>query len=253
MQATMRAMTATRLAVEHGVRPNGASAVTVRDPSTGAAVECLMTQYEPVVYDTLAGFLPQRGARLAEAGSFRGGSAAVAWHGLRRRGSDAGAVLVCHDVFEPFALGADTVDIEAEFDATVRAWGIGGAVKVKGDSKRTAAVHAPGSLDYVFVDGDHTYSGALGDLRAFAPALRPAGWLVVQDCVGEVAAALETFLEHDDDTWHRVEVTPPDGHFVSVCHRDRGALAAFRAALCEALDRARAGEHEAFSFGPAPR
>ncbi len=242
-----------RLVVEHGVRPNGASAVTVRDPATGAAVECLMTQYEPVVYDTLAGFVPASGARLAEAGSFRGGSAAVLWHGLRRRGRDAGAVLACHDVFEPFSLGADTVDIEAEFDATVRAWGIEGAVKVKGDSKRTAGVHAPGSLDYVFVDGDHTYAGALGDLRAFAPALRPGGWLVVQDCVGDVAAALATFFESEAG-WHRVEITPPDGHFVSVCHRDPEALQSFAAALREALGRAGEGEHEAFSFaGPAPQ
>merc|ERR1740129_706130 len=40
---------------------------------------------------------------------------------------------------------------------------------------------APGSLDLVFVDGDHSLEGASVDIRAWWPALRPGGVLAGHD------------------------------------------------------------------------
>jgi hypothetical protein len=36
-------------------------------------------------------------------------------------------------------------------------------------------------LHVVYVDGDHTYNGACGDLHNFAPRIAPGGWLVMDD------------------------------------------------------------------------
>jgi predicted O-methyltransferase YrrM len=43
----------------------------------------------------------------------------------------------------------------------------------------------PGSVDLVFVDGDHSYEGARGDVDHWWPALRVGGHLVLHDAVFE--------------------------------------------------------------------
>mmetsp|Transcript_93858 Transcript_93858/g.297888 ORF Transcript_93858/g.297888 Transcript_93858/m.297888 type:complete len:185 (+) Transcript_93858:741-1295(+) len=48
-------------------------------------------------------------------------------------------------------------------------------------SVEAAAWVAPGSLDLVFVDGDHSYEGAEGDIQAWWPALRQGGVLAGHD------------------------------------------------------------------------
>jgi Methyltransferase domain len=40
---------------------------------------------------------------------------------------------------------------------------------------------ADGSLDWVYVDGDHTYDGVRADLEAWAPKLKPSGLLTGDD------------------------------------------------------------------------
>lgn len=199
---------------------DGRSVVDLHHAS-GTVTECLMSPMEPLVYDVLCDMLPPAGAA-AEIGSFRGGSAAVFLHGTARRGKDW--TLFAHDLFQPFRLGGRAVDIEAHFDQSTREWR-DRLVKVRGDSKATHAVHRDRSLGYVFVDGDHTYPGALADLRNFLPKLRADGWLVVQDSIGEVERALRDFLPGSSLVAARVD--PPVGHFVTVCHRDAEALDAF--------------------------
>jgi predicted O-methyltransferase YrrM len=44
-----------------------------------------------------------------------------------------------------------------------------------------AAAVADGSLDWVYVDGDHTYDGVRSDLEAWAPKLEPGGLLMGDD------------------------------------------------------------------------
>lgn len=61
-------------------------------------------------------------------------------------------------------------------------------------------------IDLLFIDGDHSYEGALADLRNFAPHVADGGWLLLHDCAcatnrlpheqhKDVSRALATFME----------------------------------------------------------
>jgi SAM-dependent methyltransferase len=192
--------------------------VLIPERIDGKRVECLMTDFEPLVYDAICDIL-QDGARCAEIGSFRGGSACVFSHGMKRRGKNF--VLACHDVFENFVVDGETHDIEKEFDEAIAEWGYETNVhKVKGDSKNTHNIHADNSLDYVFIDGDHSYEGALADIKNFSRALKPGGWLLVQDSQTEVLDAITDIF---GDTV-RLKLDPPVAHYLTVFNSDAGSL-----------------------------
>ena len=197
------------------------------------AVECLMSPLEPLCYEVVSRFL-EHGARAAEVGSYSGGSACILWHAMRRGGKDV--VLACHDLFRPFEIDGERRDIEPIFDANTEAWGVR-ALKVKGDSKVTHAIHQDGSLDYCFIDGDHSFEGALADIRNFLPKLKPGGWLVIQDCIGDVVRAAEA-ANLGGAGMHMLHIPPPYGHHVLVCHRDKAALAAYEDLLRQAISAA---------------
>lgn len=199
----------------------------LHDDGTPSGVECLMSPLEPLVYDTVCAFLPDN-TRAAEVGSFVGGSCCVVSHGMRRRGKRLD--LFCHDLFEPFELNGTVVDINKRFDEGVARWGFS-PTKVEGKSQDTAAIHPDASLDYCFVDGDHAYEGALADLASYAPKVKPDGWLVVQDCIDDVARAVQDSLLCDAGEWNAVMVQPPHGHYVLVCNRDAGLVDRFMKAL----------------------
>ena len=42
-------------------------------------------------------------------------------------------------------------------------------------------IDSDGSLDFVYIDGDHTLKGTNTDLAAWWPKLRPGGWLCGDD------------------------------------------------------------------------
>lgn len=49
-------------------------------------------------------------------------------------------------------------------------------------SPEAAQVFADGSLDWVYLDGDHTYEGITADLNAWWPKVKPGGLLTGDDC-----------------------------------------------------------------------
>lgn len=49
------------------------------------------------------------------------------------------------------------------------------------DSKRLAAEWQAGPVDVVFVDGDHSYEGACGDIEGWLPHIRKGGFMAVHD------------------------------------------------------------------------
>lgn len=52
---------------------------------------------------------------------------------------------------------------------------------IRAESVETAATVEPGSLDFVFIDADHSYLGCRCDIEAWRPALRPGGWMTGHD------------------------------------------------------------------------
>jgi predicted O-methyltransferase YrrM len=69
-------------------------------------------------------------------------------------------------------------------------------IPIRGDSKYTIGIHSDDSIDLAFIDGDHSYDGCLGDLRAVWPKMKKRGRVLVHDCcIKETMDAVRTFLK----------------------------------------------------------
>lgn len=53
------------------------------------------------------------------------------------------------------------------------------------DSLAAARAFAPASLDFVFIDADHSYEAVIADIEAWAPKVKPGGWLCGHDYADE--------------------------------------------------------------------
>ena len=56
-----------------------------------------------------------------------------------------------------------------------------GARLIMADSVEAASQIKDKSLDFVFIDGDHSYEGVRRDIRAWMPKVKPGGWLMGHD------------------------------------------------------------------------
>ena len=69
-------------------------------------------------------------------------------------------------------------------------------------SVEAAIGFADGSLDFVFVNGDHVYANVLADLQAWTPKLRPGGVMAGDDYgVADVDQAVREYYGSDFRTW----------------------------------------------------
>jgi predicted O-methyltransferase YrrM len=68
-------------------------------------------------------------------------------------------------------------------------------IPIRGDSAYTLGIHDPESIDLAFIDGDHTYEGALKDFRAIYPLMKKGGVILAHDCkMGDPALrSIQTF------------------------------------------------------------
>ena len=57
----------------------------------------------------------------------------------------------------------------------------GGAKVMVSDSVAAAGKVKDGYLDFVFIDGDHSYEGVARDIAAWLPKVKPGGWLMGHD------------------------------------------------------------------------
>jgi hypothetical protein len=66
------------------------------------------------------------------------------------------------------------------------------------DSAEAAATFADGSLDFVYLDGDHSFQGVMRDLAAWVPKVRPGGVIAGHDYYDKqpfaVRSAVRTFF-----------------------------------------------------------
>jgi predicted O-methyltransferase YrrM len=137
-------------------------------------------------------FAPGNG-RMVEIGSFQGGSSCFLAAGLKRRGQGR---LTCIDPFlggppwlgmaphqrtlEIFHNGIKACSVEDWIDARV------------GDSAAIAAIWPSEPVDVVFIDGDHSFLGALRDFESWLPKVEAGGLILIDntaDCPGVIELA----------------------------------------------------------------
>lgn len=78
-------------------------------------------------------------------------------------------------------------------------------IVIRGDSVDSASGFEDGSLDFVFIDADHRYEAALGDIKAWTPKVREGGIISGHDYnhsrfPGVIKAAHECFGDNVIDT-----------------------------------------------------
>jgi predicted O-methyltransferase YrrM len=56
-------------------------------------------------------------------------------------------------------------------------------------------------IDFLFIDGDHTYDGVKKDFELYSPCVKPGGLIVFHD----IAKHLEHFNCHVDDFWNEIK------------------------------------------------
>ena len=68
-------------------------------------------------------------------------------------------------------------------------------IPIRGDSVYTLNIHRDESIDLAFIDGDHSYEGALKDLNTVLPKMKKNGVILCHDCRpgSDVSKALREF------------------------------------------------------------
>lgn len=97
------------------------------------------------------------------------------------------------------------------------------------DSAVAASQVEDESLDFVFIDGDHTYEACKRDILAWLPKVKPAGWITghdyfefpgVKQAVDELLAPVSCANEYTDDVWARPKKLSADS--VTICCLKKG-------------------------------
>jgi predicted O-methyltransferase YrrM len=119
---------------------------------------------------------------LVEVGTFEGGAAVFLAGGLTRRG---GGELVCVDPHlggPPWLGMAPHQRTLAKFRRNVGYCGVADRVRpLVGDSAAVAAVWPAEPIDAAFIDGDHSFRGALRDFECWVPKVRAGGLVMIDD------------------------------------------------------------------------
>jgi predicted O-methyltransferase YrrM len=124
----------------------------------------------------------KEGSRYLETGSYLGGSALLV-------ALFSPATVWAHDIWETRLSGPneheslEVKDYLFEFYKMVKENKLENRIiPVRGDSKYTVGIHDDKSVDLAFIDGDHSYEGALGDLQKVYPKMKSGGTILVHDC-----------------------------------------------------------------------
>jgi len=121
----------------------------------------------------------QRGQVYVEIGSYHGSSACFIAHGIRLSAHSRGARLYCIDTWMNDAMTEGQLDTYQQFKENVSSYD-SLIVPVRALSVDAAASFSD-QVDFLFVDGDHSYDGVSTDLRAWLPKLAPGALLAMHD------------------------------------------------------------------------
>jgi predicted O-methyltransferase YrrM len=114
---------------------------------------------------------------IAEIGRFKGGSTVMIATALPE-----GIELWSYDLLVPLRADMPGESLDEELSAALERLGVAHKVHlVVGDSRTVEPPPAP--LELVFVDGDHSYTGAKADVERWGELIRPGGQLLMHDAV----------------------------------------------------------------------
>ncbi len=122
----------------------------------------------------IAGSLPTN-ALCVEIGSYLGASALVIARALA-----PGSRLWCVDTWMNDGMSEGRRDTFAEFRANTRPFGEQIA-PLRADSRQAATRFSDRSVDFLFIDGDHSFEGCSADISAWLPKMKPGGIVAFHD------------------------------------------------------------------------
>ena len=166
----------------------------------------------------LAAGLPS-GGRYLEVGSWIGLSSSVVANGLLAN-MNLHARIQCVDTWRGSAQhqGIPDVDLDGLYSQSVRNSKnaqVDSLIElIRGESGEVARTWRDEPLDLVFIDGDHSFTGCMSDLRSWHRLLKPSGRLLGHDATpgGDVEAAVRQFCR---ERALRASVCPlPTSHFI---------------------------------------
>lgn len=152
----------------------------------------------------------RRGTNHVEIGSYLGASACFISRGIRLASSNPEARLFCVDTWMNDAMTEGQRDTYQEFSENTRSYDRM-IVPLRARSEEAAA-GLLAKVDFLFVDGDHSYEGVSNDIRSWFPKLSAGavavfhdyGWAEgVQRAVAELVKPLEVAPGHvlDNTYW----------------------------------------------------
>jgi len=121
-----------------------------------------------------------------------------------------------------FAHHKDQTENRAEVYGKKAPYG-GRSIILEMEMSKAAETIADSSLDFVFVDGDHTYEGCRTDILRWLPKIKDSGWIMghdylwpgVNQAVKELLSPVNCPVLETDETWARPKNLGADA--VTVC------------------------------------
>jgi hypothetical protein len=193
------------------------------DPATIERLSRPVTSWEEIegwfnfkyFYDWIVESAPQT-ATFVEVGCFLGKSLCYLGSAIRRSGKDIALIGV------DTCTGSPTTEIALGLAAhlggtfagllhrNVLACGLGDRVRlIVAGSVEAAALFAPASLDFVFIDGDHAKDAVTADIFAWFPKLKPGGLLAGHDYKMTGQAHLRGVTEAVEARWPGEDLGTP--------------------------------------------
>lgn len=114
------------------------------------------------------------GSRCLEVGSYLGASAIITARNL-----PAGATLTCVDTWRNDGMSEGVRDTFREFVDNTKPYA--DRIAALRMTSAEAAQDFAGEIDFLFIDGDHSYEGCKADFEAWVPKLRDGGVVVFHD------------------------------------------------------------------------
>jgi len=158
-------------------------------------VQTWLLESEKALHFAVGAYAPGNG-QIVEIGTFQGGSACFLAAGIRGRGEGRLHCVDPHLGGPPWLGMAPHQRTLERFLHGVKHCGVDSVVEpLVGDSSAVAMIWPATPLDTVFIDGDHSFLGALKDFESWAPKVKPGGLVMIDDvndrCLTELQALLD--------------------------------------------------------------